>query len=389
MLLQENLHLKNINLLVHLELNNIQFPENNNGLSKLEVGWLNINPLSLEWLKLVELSIFEIDENAFYGSAFTKLEVLGMINIPINTLKSGTFNGLKCLKVLFLKNVRISRIEINLLEPIYNLEKLSIEECDSVKTSSLKNLFGTIKMNNLTDVYIRSCYWKDKINEQTFAGLIAIDKLSLISNGIDRIEPKSFDVALKTLKTLQLESNKLTSFPVDLFKTDRNIEIDLTGNPWHCNCELEHLRLFVQTTTNVRFTRLICKTPSQYEMVYLRECPALCTGHFNGPSITPPTLISTSTIKTELSLIEINDSKNEKDASKNEISTIKTEHTVEVSTVDAKDSKETEENYMKIYVSFEDETPIDNTNIIAIYIMIAIFTFIAGIFILFVLNRYL
>lgn len=178
--------------------------------------------------------------------------------MPLKTLKAGTFNGLNGLKVLILKGLRLSSIEKNVFAPISRLKLTSIENCGEMKINRLKNLFGTVKMNHLLIVRIQYCKWDDIIGEKTFSGLTSVLKLALAFNEIEQIEPKSFDGVFKTLKYLDLGFNRLKSLPNDLFRTNRAIIIDLVSNPWHCGCsEMEHLRLFAHTMTNVQISRLV------------------------------------------------------------------------------------------------------------------------------------
>lgn len=272
--------------MMHLLLHNIKFfTMEFNHLPHMKAGWLEI-----EWpvwkLELRRTLISEIEENAFDSYLFLGLKHLEISVVPLETLKSGTFNGLKELQSLILKRLRLSSIEENVLAPIPFLNSLEIAICGPWKINSLANLFGTSKMKHLQSAIVEKCYWSDRITENTFSGLVSLQKFWLISNKIVEIAPHSFDGVLKTLQQLNLRSNKLRSLPKDLFKAGHFIVIDLTNNFLHCDCEMEKFRLFAQSAVYVQFIGLICSSPDQYRGKNLAKCPFLCEkASFGIPSI--------------------------------------------------------------------------------------------------------
>lgn len=222
------------------------------------------------------INVYLIDDNAFNSKAFWTLEYLNIFSVPLQMLTEKTFNGLKSLKSLYLHKLHLVNIYSNVLAPMQNLEELAIDDCGQKKIN-IDNLFGYTDMYNLKLVSVRNCIFIEKITDKTFTGLSAISILLLESNGIKEIAPNSFDTVLETVYRLSLQSNVLTSIPKNLFQTNRKIWINLQSNPWHCDCYMENLRKFVQSSTAF-FVGLLCNTPPKYNGYYLNGCRDLCEG---------------------------------------------------------------------------------------------------------------
>lgn len=244
-------------------------------MPKMTNGWFKMTRFTMKWLQLLQIQIFKIENEAFSRPVFKTLEFLEIFDVPLRFLKSGTFNGLDKLKVLSMRGLRLDRIEKNVLATMPSLEGLSLNQCGS-KIIHLDNLFGENILRVLRHINVHNCILGDTITDQTFSSIPSIESLSLNSDSIDIIAPNSLDYLLRRVKRLSLGWNKLKSVPIDLFQIDREVTIELTGNPWHCDCQLENLRIFERTTTSVKFNGLICATPEKYRGIPLRNCPFLC-----------------------------------------------------------------------------------------------------------------
>lgn len=228
----------------------------------------------------------QIKDDAFSTPAFSQLEYLKILEIPIEVLKPEIFNGLKKLRLLILRGLNLKSIHKDVLAPMLNLEVFFLSRCGPFKVLT-DNFFGYTKMHHLYDIRIFDCVLKDTITENTFASIPSVSFLMLDSNSIDKIGPKSFDAVLKTLKNLQLPRNRLTTIPQDLFKSDREVLIDLTSNPLHCDCtQMENLRQFAQTTRIVNFFGFVCSTPEKYSGHDLMKSASFCDDTTNDFSTT-------------------------------------------------------------------------------------------------------
>lgn len=242
---------------------------------KIGGSWFGIFKLNLKWLQLREIDVTEIENGAFSQLIFWNLEYLEIFDVPLKILKSGTFNRLRLLKLLSMSGLKLNKIEKNVLDPMNNLEGFMLIQCGDEKIS-LDNFFGASKLFNLKIIAVQQCDLSDTITNRTFTSIPAIKTLSLSSNNIQTIGPRSFDSVLKTVQFIHLGWNSLKSIPNGLFKTNRSVSIDFTDNPLHCDCKMEHLRIFEEITNNVNFSNIICYSPDKYHGIPLRNCPDLC-----------------------------------------------------------------------------------------------------------------
>lgn len=268
-LFQDDFGIKSISLQLH----RIRFERifTNGGI--IHNGWFYMKNVYLKSLRLVDSDISKIADNAFVGKGFVRLKFLQLMNMPIKSLRRGAFNGLKALKKLYLRRLRLINLSDNVLELMPNLEWFIID--DSGKFA-LGALFGRSVLHNLREITILNCNIDGTITENTFTAIGNVMILNLISNRIDTIGPKSFGSILPNLNKLHLGLNHLKSIPEDLFETKNNLLVDLTSNPWHCDCKMEHFRRIAQTTTSLKFNGFICDTPIKYHGMELKNCPSLC-----------------------------------------------------------------------------------------------------------------
>lgn len=226
-------------------------------------------------LYLQDLKIYSIEKDAFNCKQFANLQTLEFNRMPIMNFKDGIFNGLTNLKTLILDRVQVYFIGSNILQPLLNLNTVTIQFCGE-HTITIDHLFGSTNLYHLNKVSIKYCNLKDTITNRTFTGLRNITELRLDYNEIEQIGPQSFDVPLETLIILSLQWNELKFIPGDLFRTafGQNTRIYIGHNPWHCDCNMENFRQFMRKDVNIRAIR--CKTPSEYEGNFIHSCGNLC-----------------------------------------------------------------------------------------------------------------
>lgn len=233
--------------------------------------WMHV-PVTFECLTMENLNLFTIRRNAFMRSCFKFLTDL-IIDSQIGVLDDDAFKGLDNLLRLVLKKTKISTFPPQLLKPIRLLNIFAMENCNNVGKISVDNLFGLHEFNHLQEVTINNCNL-NKIKSSTFSGARNISKLSLSNDRIEHIADESFDLVLKSLKVLDLSGNKLTSVGGNLFKERvRGVKINLSENPWHCDCNLNGLRKIARSKA---FTEMLCATPVEYDGRTLSSLGSLC-----------------------------------------------------------------------------------------------------------------
>lgn len=238
-------------------------------------GWFFFRKLYVKLLYLEKINIHLIEDNALNLLSFSTLEYLFIKDVPLLYLKKKTFMGLKSLKTLSLSGLRLIVVHEDVLAPIKSLNMFVLNGCGEEKIY-LDKFFGHTNMFLLKTVFVSNCILDNTITASTFTGLPSISLLSLSLNSIHEIGRSSFDKVLETLDLFYLKSNKLAWVPENIFQTTRNVSIDLGSNEWHCDCRMEHLRLFAKTTIHANFSGLICNTPQKYHGVDLKDCPPLC-----------------------------------------------------------------------------------------------------------------
>lgn len=214
--------------------------------------------------------------NAFNSVQFKLCEELRFAHITIKDIQAGAFNGLRYLRILRMDFIELYDFHEHSLAPMPYLHIFRLTDCGN-QLLNINRLFANVTLKYLNTLMINRCNLKDTITEQTFSGLFRLKKLILSFNQIERIAPKAFDDCINSLTLLALDSNKLTNIPSDLFKmNDKNVYvfIHLHDNLFHCDCNLDYLRIAAQTFVNIVFTNMICVTPSKYVGLSLRECLA-------------------------------------------------------------------------------------------------------------------
>lgn len=249
---------------------NITFPD---GKLEKSINWFDVD-VSIKNLFFRESMFTSIESGSFDLWQFRKLETFSIIDVPLTTLKAGTFYGLENLKMINLDGLNLVEIDSDILVPVMNLKTFSLSACGP-NVVKLDSFFGSTEMIYLESVVVKKCNLAHTITETTFTGLRNVKSLRLDSNHIAEIGAKSFDVPLKTLEKLDLVRNDLKSLPNDIFNTSNpnTISIQLHDNPWHCDCNLEHLRKFMQNALNVKIDLIRCKTPLH---VSFDNYPDLC-----------------------------------------------------------------------------------------------------------------
>ncbi|XP_055306243.1 uncharacterized protein LOC129570597 [Sitodiplosis mosellana] len=262
---------------VGMSLSIISFPTSIS--DRLPRKWLTVN-MTVNYLSLYELNIRSIQEGAFNSDHFTELESLSIKNTPIGILYENSFLGLMNLKEIFLTHLELHTIQANVFAPMLNLQKVLFEHCGD-HIVSLDNFFGgTVQMFHLNVVEISKCNLNDTITSSTFSSLRNVTELLLHENQITEIGPHSFDIILATAtrKLIDLRVNKLKTLPRNIFRHSQGEAIiDLDKNPWHCDCDIEPLRRFINDkTNNVKLSLIKCLSPPNKAFRFLNKLGPIC-----------------------------------------------------------------------------------------------------------------
>ncbi len=169
----------------------------------------------LEILDLSYMKNGQVYKDAFQGLLLKEL----CLKYPLK-FDPGAFNGLWSLKVLHMNecNLTIKQLENGLLDPLENLEVLSIVRCKLTnwKSSDWLKKLSCLRSLDLSFNRIKS------LNNHMFADVTELEKLNLSINKISRVEVNAF-YSLSKLRFLHLDRNRISKFEDGTFDTLRDL----------------------------------------------------------------------------------------------------------------------------------------------------------------------
>lgn len=226
------------------------------GLDSLRVIDLHQNQIQslgseLGFLALRDLTEINLANNGMlniYSYAFTGLQRLEKLYLEGNSLAELTvnvFNDLVELRELDLRRNRLKMLPVSLFSYLRSLEFLhlggnKLERIAPDAFDGLKNL----KTMDLGSNEIRT------VDERAFEGLGSVRTLKLNDNRLRELSVRRF-LSLHSLENLDLRNNSLETMtlgPTDDFEELSLLSLDLSLNPWNCNCDIYWLVIWLQRT---------------------------------------------------------------------------------------------------------------------------------------------
>lgn len=176
--------------------------------------------------------------------------------------------------------------------PFPNLRRLSIEKCRllTIEDQAFLNM-KSIEVLRLNGNFI------SQISNQAFEHLTELLELSLVGNRLVSVSgdlfrglnvnfldlsgnmirflsEEAFD-GMNRLKVLNISNNQLQDFSETLF--NRIPEIRLERNPFHCNCQLNWLRIWMDQNRRQSADHVICASPSPGLLLSRQPTAFTCT----------------------------------------------------------------------------------------------------------------
>ncbi|XP_074834438.1 leucine-rich alpha-2-glycoprotein [Carettochelys insculpta] len=232
----------------------------------ISVEFTNLSSISPEALqdlqKLPQLRELHLSSNrlrSLPGGLFQHLPGLRVLDLTNNLLEdlppeiSGSYSPLQH---LVLNGNRLRALEAAWFQTLVGLEWLDVSnnQLEDLPPNCFHNL------SNLTSLDL-SHNLLARLTPEMLAGLTSLERLNLEGNQLHTIAEHTFD-AVPHLQYLFLQSNNLSSLPAELFRglgqlalldlsnnsltslapcfSERNLtlELDLSGNPWACDCAM-------------------------------------------------------------------------------------------------------------------------------------------------------
>lgn len=246
----------------------------NQSLPRLWTNSVKItNDLSV--LQIRNCGLITIDPGAFH--IVPTLALLKISNNPITTLKSGVFNNLK-VKELDLSHNFISVIEDDVFDNITSLEivKLSHNAIKKVSPNWFHNSPNVYKLsiiyNELTTIPANAFQHLSKnrpiklrlsanmiqdIDEDAFKNVADIEVIRLNGNKIREIPSSLF--LNRTVRILQVNTNRLSCFPDSLFNAGIQSLAFIENARFNCIC-LRKVQSFTEThPIDIWYPAIICE----------------------------------------------------------------------------------------------------------------------------------
>ncbi|CAD5206349.1 unnamed protein product [Bursaphelenchus okinawaensis] len=189
--------------------------------------------LDLTQIETLNLSHNQL-EKISYGvfSSQNQLVILELAWNRLRNMEMGAFTGLRQLKSLDLSANKLTSAPREQWPYVPALEELSLsnnpmnalESLDFLELATLKSLTIT-HMNSLT-----------QIKDDAFHGLCALNSLTISGcRQLHLISPTAISNCSK-LQILNLSGNGIKHWNVDVLNLSRLSAVDLSTNPWYCNC---------------------------------------------------------------------------------------------------------------------------------------------------------
>lgn len=236
------------------------------GLGRLIYLYLSDNQLSRLSAASLEgaphLGYLYLERNRFSqvpGAALRPLHSLFSLHLQDNAvdhLAPGDLAGVRALRWLYLSGNRITEVSPGALGPARELEKLYLDrnQLREVPTAALEGLPALLELQ-LSGNPLRA------LHEAAFRPVgRSLQHLFLNSTGLEQMSPGAFLGLGPGLQSLHLQKNHLRALPA--LPGLRQLElIDLSGNPFHCDCQLLPLHRWL-TGLNLRVGATCASPPS-------------------------------------------------------------------------------------------------------------------------------
>ncbi|XP_016060758.1 PREDICTED: LOW QUALITY PROTEIN: chondroadherin-like protein [Miniopterus natalensis] len=236
------------------------------GLGSLLYLYLSDNQLSGLSAAALEgaprLGYLYLERNRFLqvpGTALRALPRLFSLHLQDNSvdrLAPGDLGGMQALRWLYLSGNRITQVSPGALSPAPDLEKLHLDrnQLREVPTGALEGLPALLELQ-LSGNPLRA------LRDGAFRPVgRSLQHLFLNNSGLEQISPGAFLGLGPQLQSLHLQKNQLQALPALPGLSQLEL-VDLSGNPFHCDCQLLPLHRWL-TGLNLRVGATCAAPPS-------------------------------------------------------------------------------------------------------------------------------
>lgn len=249
-------------------LKNISFPQN-----KIHRDWYNSEYSPFD-LVIGDSNIQHIDSFAFAGKSLNRLWNLTLVNLPLEVLHNGVFEGSDRIRIIHLVNLKLKTIENKVFLNTPALRTINIF-ASIVSTASIKQMFTHPNVSLMLNMLqYESNYLSDVITKDLFGNPKELSILGLANNKITVIAEDAFEIVGPKLSSLYLERNWLKTLPANIFQPiiprleQNQVTLYLASVHWDCVCGLQWLQQFVKKYRSM-VGILKCASPAKFRDKYL------------------------------------------------------------------------------------------------------------------------
>merc|ERR1712066_762356 len=107
-----------------------------------------------------------------------------------------------------------------------------------------------LSLGKLRSLHISGCPQLVEVSAGAFSELNDLEGLEMSSNRkLSLIHPEAFGSVI-SLRTIDLSKNGLSSLSSSLLPWSSLASVDLSANPWHCDCDVSFLKTVILSAVN-------------------------------------------------------------------------------------------------------------------------------------------